>query len=247
MASSLGDFTARISLSAGTLVLVTVLSGGNISLGLIFFFWMWWAEMLGWGCYFDMAHGAPPPPNGHGDCAGLDGTPSAGTLPDGSFKDRRGMYDWLLGTAVASWPHARRLRRDWAGMWLRGLNWLGPPGLATAAAGYGTAVIACGACLPALYNADTWFDTTGLWIVKKPFDFSTGSPLGEFAWGMFAWLSILGAFLGRRQRPDTPRASGSADRTRAASSPELGLGPGRGGIQNDSAGTPSYFFPRFDS
>ena len=70
MASSLGDFIARISLSAGTLVLVTVLSGGNISLGLIFFFWMWWAEMLGWGCYFDMAHGAPPPPNGHGDCAG---------------------------------------------------------------------------------------------------------------------------------------------------------------------------------
>ena len=44
MASSLGDFTARISLSAGTLVLVTMLSGGNISLGLIFFFWMWWAE-----------------------------------------------------------------------------------------------------------------------------------------------------------------------------------------------------------
>ena len=71
-----------------------------------------------------MAHdgGRPPPPNSHGDCAGLDGSPAAGG------KDRRGMYDWLLGTAVASWPHARRLRRDWAGMFLRGLNWLGPPG-----------------------------------------------------------------------------------------------------------------------
>jgi hypothetical protein len=203
MDSSLGDFVSRLSLSAGTLLLVTFVSGGNLALGVIYFFWMWWAEMLGWGCYYNMAHGPPPPPNSHGDCAGLDGTPAAGTLPDGHYKDRRGMYDWLLGTAVASWPHARRLRRDWAGMWLRGLNWLGPPGLATAAAGYGTAVIAAGACLPALYNADTWFDESGSWITRKPFDFATGSPLGEFAWGIFAWLSVLGAFLGRRQRPDT--------------------------------------------
>eukprot|EP01043_Picozoa_sp_COSAG02_P077985 COSAG02_NODE_17341_length_1011_cov_0.794956_1_plen_86_part_10 len=55
-----------------TLVLVTILSGGNLPLGLIYFFFMWWAEMLGWGCYFNMAHGPPPPPTSHGDCAGLD-------------------------------------------------------------------------------------------------------------------------------------------------------------------------------
>lgn len=165
--------------------------------------------MLGWGCYFNMSHGPPPPPNSHGDCAGLDGSPAAGG------KDRRGMYDWLLGTAVATWPHARRLRRDWAGMWLRGLNWLGPPGLATAVGGYGTAVIACGACLPAIYNADTWFDDSGSWITKKPFDFDTGSPLGEFVWGMFAWLAIIGSFLGQRQGPTDDAEQAEPDRASA--------------------------------
>ncbi len=125
------------------------------------------------------------------------------------------MYDWLLGTAVATWPHARRLRRDWAGMWLRGLNWLGPPGLATAVGGYGTAVIACGACLPAIYNADTWFDDSGSWITKKPFDFDTGSPLGEFVWGMFAWLAIIGSFLGQRQGPTDDAEQAEPDRASA--------------------------------
>ena len=37
------------------------------------------------------------------------------------------MYDWLLGEAVAAWPHDRQLRRDWCGMWLRVLNWLAVP------------------------------------------------------------------------------------------------------------------------
>ena len=195
MASSEGDVISRITLSSGTLMLVTVLSGGNLPLGLVYFFWMWWAEMLGWGCYFGMAHGSQPKPGTHGDCAGLD---------------RHGMYDWLLGTTVAAWPHARRLRRDWVGMWLRGLNWLGPPGLATAAAGYGTAVIACGACLPVIYNADVWF-ITDQWMDNH--HFSTGSPLGELIWGMFAWLAILVTFLGQRQEPDdsqTPAADRAA-------------------------------------
>ena len=72
----LGDFISRISLSAATLVLISVLAGGNVLLGLIFFLWMWWAEMLGWGCYFGMAHYSdehPAPPHSHGDCAGLNG------------------------------------------------------------------------------------------------------------------------------------------------------------------------------
>lgn len=191
MASSEGDLISRLSLSAGTLVLVTLLSGGNLGLGFVFFFWMWWAEMLGWGCYFGMAHGAQPKPGTHGDCAGLD---------------RHGMYDWLLGTTVATWPHARRLRRDWVGMWLRGLNWLGPPGLATAAAGYSTSVIACGAMLPAVYNADVWW-VTGKWLDAH--HFSTGSPFGELTWGMYAWFSLLVTFMGSRQEAQHQSAATS--------------------------------------
>ena len=86
LTGSLGDVIARVSLSTGTLLLLIVLTG-NGWLGLIFFFFMWWAEMLGWGCYFNMAHGPVVlQHDSHADCAGLD---------------RNGMYDWLLGPQPA--------------------------------------------------------------------------------------------------------------------------------------------------
>jgi hypothetical protein len=193
MPSGLGDVISRLSLSAATLVLITLLSGGNVFIGLAFFLWMWWAEMLGWGCYFGMAHYSdehPAPSDSHGDCAGLD---------------RQGMYDWFLGETVATWPHMRQLRRDWCGMWLRGLNWLAVPSLSMSVAGYGGSTVAvAGGLLPVVYHGDTWFKTDA-WFTKN--HFATGSPLGELMWGIFAWFAIISALLGNRQHLETAAAA----------------------------------------
>ena len=178
-----GDFVGRLSMSIPSGILVGLLAG-NAWLGVWFAWFMYLGNVPDWGCYYGMAQGPEHLPTGaHSDCAN---------------EARQGMFDWLIGRASSRAAYEARLMRDFCGMWLRGLVWIGPAGLGIWAAGFGSTVAIGGGMMPVFYKADSWF-------VNESADFSgPGSPLGELIWGMFecasqhpvryrlcAWRSLL--------------------------------------------------------
>lgn len=163
-----GDFVGRLSMSIPSGILVGLLAG-NAWLGVWFAWFMYLGNVPDWGCYYGMAQGPEHLPTGaHSDCAN---------------EARQGMFDWLIGRASSSAAYEARLMRDFCGMWLRGLVWIGPAGLGIWAAGFGSTVAIGGGMMPVFYKADSWF-------VNESADFSgPGSPLGELIWGMFVCAS----------------------------------------------------------
>ena len=159
-----GDFVGRLSMSIPTGLLVGALAG-NTWLGVWFAWFMYLGNVPDWGCYYGMAQGPEHLPTGtHSDCAN---------------EARQGMFDWMIGQASSTATYEARLMRDFCGMWLRGLVWIGPAGLGVWAAGFGVTTAIGGGLMPVFYKADSWF-------VNESADFSgPGSPLGELIWGMF--------------------------------------------------------------
>lgn len=155
--------------------------------------WFAWFMYLGnvpdWGCYFTMADG-PGGPHGHEDCA---------------HEQRRGMFDWLIGKAdfMADQSYEVRLMRDWCGMWMRGLVWLGPAGLGVRAAGFDYTLAIGGSLMPLFYKMDTWFTT-------KAADFGVGSPEGELIWGFAMYAMLVACMLGSGERQAAVAAAATA-------------------------------------
>jgi hypothetical protein len=117
---------ARLSLALPSGALLGGLSGSPW-LGLWHSWFMYLGTVPDWGCYFTMAQPVHEPAGSHHDCNG---------------EPRRGMFDWLVGKVdrIEAAPAAVRLMRDWCGLWLRGLVWLGPAGLGAMVAGWGPAI-----------------------------------------------------------------------------------------------------------
>ena len=165
---------------------------------------MYLGNVPDWGCYFTMADG-PGGPHGHEDCA---------------HEQRRGMFDWLIGKAdfMADQSYEVRLMRDWCGMWMRGLVWLGPAGLGVKAAGFDSTLAIGGSLFPLFYKMDTWFTT-------KAADFGEGSPEGELIWGFAMYAMLVACMLGsgERQAAVAATAEGGAEvpRERAQSLPTV--------------------------
>ena len=115
---------------------MAILGGGNPWLGLWFAWFMYLGNVPDWGCYFTMAQGpAHVPASSHLDCA---------------HEPRRGIFDWLIGRAdfVVEQSYEVRLMRDWCGMWMRGLVWLGPAGLGLRAGGFDATMALGGGLMP---------------------------------------------------------------------------------------------------
>ena len=187
-----GDFVGRCGISLASGLLVGALGGGNGWLGCWF---MYLGNVPDWGCYFTMAHGPDRvPETSHLDCA---------------HEPRRGLFDWLIGKSdfVVDQAYEVRLMRDWCGMWMRGLVWLGPAGLGVRAAGFDSTLALGGGLMPVFYKMDTWFFTGAA-------DFGTGSPAGELIWGFMMYAMLVACMLGSEESSD----SGSS-RARRASLP----------------------------
>jgi hypothetical protein len=189
-----GDFVGRWGISLASGVLISVLGGGNGWLGCWFAWFMYLGNVPDWGCYFTMAQGPDHvPATSHLDCA---------------HEPRRGLFDWLIGKSdfIIDQSYEVRLMRDWCGMWMRGLVWLGPAGLGVRAAGFDSTLAIGGGLMPVFYKMDTWFFTGAA-------DFGTGSPMGELMWGFMMYTMLVACMLGSEEplsKPVSSRARSSS-------------------------------------
>ena len=218
-------------------------ASGNPLLGVHFGIFSFLGALPGWGCYFGMAFGDSV---GHpNDCAadpdryGMfdwlvgkahppthDAPPhddamaavSLGHTLDGSAGDGSGEGGGSF--AAVPWPFWKRYLRDFAGMGLRGLIWLLPPGLGMQSAGYGPLVLLCGALMPVIYTL-CWIPNgmDGAWKPwgacegKKAGDsfpcFGGGPALGELLWGITMWVMFLAALLpGKKKHSSNAQGGG---------------------------------------
>jgi hypothetical protein len=184
-------------------VVVGALSG-NALLGAHFGIFSFLGALPGWGCYFAMAFddsfshpddcAATPDRYGMFDwLLGKAHPPTHGTPHHHNLTHtQRGQVVALADPLDASgsggggfdaipWPFWKRYLRDFAGMGLRGLAWLLPPGLGLQAAGYGPLVTLCGALMPVIYTL-CWIPH-GMTICGASFPCFGGGPgLGELLW-----------------------------------------------------------------
>ena len=223
------DLLRRLLFDVPCGVVVAALSGCP-ELGAAFALLMYFGNLPGWGCYFSMAHGLPELPPGHGDCA-----------DDGA---RYGMFDWALGRptfeatahGAAAWEHSRLYARDWAAMSMRGIVWLGPPGILLLSADFGPLFLLSGVTMAAVYEIghDVSFPaaTSGTPLATFLGNFGKGTPMAELLWGVAvaAWLllALLGgraAALWRRRHCCPAGRAESSSSSSSASSQQSALWP----------------------
>lgn len=138
---------------------------------------------------------------------------AVGENPD-AYKSRVGAYDWLIGHADEGWHHWRLWSRDIVGMSLRGLTWTAPTGLLLLLYGYGWVPFLNGIMMGPVY-----------WVcqavpITNP-DFASGTPLAEFVWGCWIFLSFIVPMLSLHRARSLEKSTVSEMHTPLAFTPRV--------------------------